>query len=182
MNELSQKELQLVKSQTALESLIEKYKIEFRYIKDYEDYAISEYGDIWSFKSNMFLKTWLNHRGYVVCILSRNGKKKNVRINRLVAEAFIPNPENLPQVGHDDDVKENNHYSNLYWTTNKENATHNGKHLKLCKTIKCVENDKIFSSVGEAAAYANVKICTISNCLAGRSKSAGGLHWEYVKI
>jgi hypothetical protein len=142
--------------------------MDFKLVKDYEDYAVSEYGDVWSFKSNKFLKRWVNHRGYLCTCISKNGKKKNMRINRLVAIAFIPNPLDMPQVGHDDDDKLNNHYSNLYWTDSLENNRHNGKHLKLCKPIICVENNKLFSSVGEAANYANVKDCSISNCLAGR--------------
>lgn len=63
-------------------------------------------------------------KGYCCVGLIKNGKQVHVSVHRLVAEAFIPNPKNLPQVNHKDGNKENNHVSNLEWCTNQENAIH----------------------------------------------------------
>ena len=60
--------------------------------------------------------------GYVyITIVTKTGNKKSFRLHRLVATAYISNPDNLPIVGHKDNIKTNNNVSNLYWTTNSEN-------------------------------------------------------------
>lgn len=182
INELSQKELQLEKNRVREQSLIEQYNCQFKILDRFSDYAICEDGRVYSFKINDFRKFEVHKQGYYKVKLVRDdGVVKNMRVNRLVALAFIPNddPIGKPLVGHADDCKTNNNVSNLYWTNSVENARHNGLNERYMKKVKCIENDKIFPSVGEAANYANVAICSISNCLAGRQKTAGGYHWEY---
>lgn len=98
-------------------------------IKNYEGlYQISNLGRVKSFarkgtrtKENRILKNSKNPKGYPQVRLMKNSIGKIVSIHRLVAEAFIPNPYNLPQVDHIDDNKENNCISNLQWITNKDN-------------------------------------------------------------
>lgn len=63
-------------------------------------------------------------RRYYRVMLSKNGKAKMKLIHRLVAQYFVPNPDNLPQVNHDDNDPLNNHYTNLSWVTNRENKNH----------------------------------------------------------
>ena len=88
-------------------------------------YTISEFGDIRSsYKSKKILKPKKDKDGYFGVALSKNGKAHHLRVHRLVAEAFIPNTEELPLVNHKDLNVQNNHYSNLEWCT----ATHNTKH------------------------------------------------------
>ncbi len=107
-------------------------------IKDFEDYFITEDGDVISFKkygnkSWRKLKPRIQKNGYVFVILSKNGKHFKKIIHRLVSLAFLPNPENKPQVNHIDGNKLNNHYTNLEWITASENILHawnNG--LKIC--------------------------------------------------
>lgn len=96
----------------------------WRDIVGYEGYyKISEYGDIFSIKSNKIKKIRVNIRhGYLDIDLYKDGKCKWKRVHRLVAEAFISNPNNLPIVMHIDNNKQNNHYTNLKWGTISENT------------------------------------------------------------
>lgn len=68
--------------------------------------------------------TNLDSKGYVMVTLKKNGKTSRHRIHRLVAKAFIDNPNNLPQVNHIDENKENNHVNNLEWCTNAYNGAY----------------------------------------------------------
>ena len=77
---------------------------EMKDIVGYEgEYAITRDGKVWSYKRNKFLKCSDNGKGYYQINLYKNGKGKNYLIHRLVAEAYIPNPEGLPQVNHRDE-------------------------------------------------------------------------------
>jgi len=70
------------------------------------------------------LQLFINHCGYVIAYLSKNNKPKCHMVGRLVAQAFIPNPENKPTVNHKDGVKENNYHLNLEWATHSEQILH----------------------------------------------------------
>ena len=91
-------------------------------------YYITTDGRVWttSRKNGIerFLKTRYNHQGYVVAGLMIGGNQKLMLVHRLVAKAFIPNPENKPFINHIDGNKANNHVENLEWCTQKENVYH----------------------------------------------------------
>ena len=87
-----------------------------------EKYSISNDGQVKNNKTQYILKGDLNCKGYKRVVLEPKGKHHF--IHRLVAEAFIPNPDNKPQVNHKDGNKLNNHVSNLEWCTNAENTLH----------------------------------------------------------
>lgn len=89
-------------------------------IKNYENYSIDEYGNVRN-KDNKIMKHEITHDGYHRVSVFKNKKYKHLPIHRTVAEAFIPNPLNKPQVNHKDGNKSNNHVSNLEWCTNGEN-------------------------------------------------------------
>ena len=82
-------------------------------------YAVSNRGRVAGTKGIM--KPYDNGYGYLVVEFRKNGKKKHLRVHRLVAEAFIPNPENLPEVNHIDEDKHNNDETNLEWCTSSYN-------------------------------------------------------------
>ncbi len=71
-----------------------------------------------------FLHTYISEKGYIQTCLSKEGKRFNTGLHRIIAIAFIKNPNNLPQVNHKDGIKDNNSISNLEWSTNQENQLH----------------------------------------------------------
>uniref|UniRef100_A0AAU8B862 Endonuclease n=1 Tax=Dulem virus 42 TaxID=3145760 RepID=A0AAU8B862_9CAUD len=94
-------------------------------IKGWEDkYLIYSDGRVYSFKSNKFLKPRMTMDGYERVALYDNGKSYEYRVHRLVAEAFLENPDNLSQINHKDFNRRNNILENLEWCTNEENVKH----------------------------------------------------------
>ena len=102
-------------------------------IKGFEGYyQVSNYGNIKSLtrfdgireRKGQEIKQSLKYNGYLQVGLRKNSKRKFFSVHRLVAIHFLDNPENKPQVNHIDCNKQNNHFSNLEWTTSKENLTH----------------------------------------------------------
>lgn len=106
---------------------MKKYSIEdenWKPIKGYENsYLISNYGRVFSMKSNIVLKQQKHSSGYKTVALSKNGKLKSQYIHRLVMKSFKPNGEK-ETVNHIDGDKCNNHVSNLEWSSYKENNIH----------------------------------------------------------
>ena len=92
-------------------------------IKNYEGiYQISNEGNVKNIKRDKYLKPRLDKYGYLRVILYKKGTHyKNFQIHRLVAEAFIPNPESKPQVDHTNTIRTDNNVENLRWVTYKEN-------------------------------------------------------------
>lgn len=91
-------------------------------------YAVTEDGMVWAYPNKMhkgtFLKTSLK-KGYpFVCLCKKGSRTIQKTVHRLVAEAYLPNPDNLPQVNHKDSNKENNNVSNLEWCTASQNKKH----------------------------------------------------------
>ena len=87
-------------------------------------YLISSWGRIRNAETGNILKPYVNKKGYLKASLSWNGKSVKKRVNRLVAMAFIENPNGYPQVNHKDGNKENNSVTNLEWVTDAENKEH----------------------------------------------------------
>ena len=118
-----------------------------RHVEGYENsYEVTSSGEVLSLKRKVskVLAPGKDKKGYLRVSLSEGGKAKTHKVHRLVAKAFIPNPDNLPQVNHIDEDKTNNHVSNLEWCTNKHNVTHSiykqAKHYKFLSPLgKLVE-------------------------------------------
>lgn len=143
-------------------------------------YDISDKGRVRSYLTGtpVILKGFKG-KHYLTVVLYNGKGKRTFNVHRLVAEAFISNPEGKTQVNHIDGNKLNNSKDNLEWVTPKENAEHAREHDLLGKAVVCVETGKKYGSVTKAAIDFGILRTSIDNCLHGRSKSAGGYHWEY---
>lgn len=99
----------------------------WKQVENFENYEISTHGRIRKNYKNgkvKYLKPMVTHKGYLVVELWKKGKRKRVKVHRLVAKAFIENPNNLPQINHKDMNKKNNNVENLEWITNRDNCIH----------------------------------------------------------
>ena len=137
-------------------------------------------------------KPRLTSFGYYTILLSKNGKRKWFFIHRLVAEAFIPNPDNLLQVNHKDENKLNNNVENLEWCDAKYNSNYGTRNKRISKiktnntyntkSVLCVETGIVYSSTREAARQTGIRNTNISSCARKQYgyKTAGGYHWKYI--
>ena len=169
-------------------------------IKDYPDYYITDIGTVYSRNHDRSgrikqLKTTTNRVGYKVVNLIKNGVWKTKSVHRLVAETFIPNPENKPQVNHKNGIKTDNRVENLEWVTNQENQTHSwtilerigsmtgkfGKDNPGSKIIQQIKNGKIiaeYNGIHEAMRETGIDYRNISACCHGKTKTSGGYQWK----
>ena len=167
-------------------------------IKDYEGlYQVSNWGRVKSLgnggthKTSRILKSAKNTRGYLQVQLSKNGKRKWFFIHRLVAEVFLENPENLPQVNHIDEDKTNNRVENLEWKSHKDNNNHgtrneriskantNGKKTKRVLQLSLDgELIKVWESTQECGRNGFCQSSVVDCCL-GKQKTHKGFRWEY---
>ncbi len=129
-----------------------------------------------------------NNDGYLVVNLRRDHTAKVIPVHRLVAEAFIPNPDNLPTVNHKDGDKTNNRVDNLEWASYSENNTHAlDTGLRLPRGNRIAQRDmshniiRTYRSACEAARITGIGRSMISHCINHRANSAGGYLWEKIE-
>ena len=105
-------------------------------------YKISNLGRVYSVYKKSYKETYYDKNGYVMIGLCKEGKHKNLRLHRLVAEAFIPNANNLPCINHKDEDKTNNRASNLEWCTPAYNNTYGSRIERAANSNRNRKNKK----------------------------------------
>jgi hypothetical protein len=172
---------------------------EWRVIKDFPNYNVSNFGNVMNNKRKRLMKLNIKGEGgYYHISLKNNNCSKSLKVHRLVALAFIENPENKKTVNHKNKNKLDNTVSNLEWATMEEQAKHKsiGLIYKSNKNKHINRLDKItgeilqnYNSIEDAGiwAFENKLTCNshngrnaIGNCINGLSKSAYGFRWEYI--
>lgn len=136
-----------------------------REIKDFPGYVITDNGKVisYKFKKPRVMKTWLQKSGYENIKLCKENHTYHFLIHRLVAEAFIPNPNNLPEVNHKNKIRNDNRVENLEWCSRKENlydsysTLSQVRNFKECLLINSETKEIIghFKSISAAAKYAS---------------------------
>ena len=148
---------------------------------------VSNMGNVISYKSGVGrpLKVYHNNRGYQM-VSAGSDHSPSRYVHRLVAETWMPNPNHYKEVNHINGDKDDNSVENLEWTTRSENLRHAHrtglkKHTGGPKgtPIRIVETGETFESLRECARRIGVSQPAISNCLAGRSQTCRGYHFEY---
>ena len=191
-----------------MKSVLLSTRPKWKDIVGYEnEYQINQFGEIRTLKNSPKLKKYdvlkpqiSKRNGYVYQMLYKNGKEKLLRVHRLVAMAFLPNPNNLPQVNHKDGNKQNNSVDNLEWCEQSDNMKHaykNGlqtpsenqrkaiintnklKQKKVCQ-IKDGEVINTFSGISEASRQTKISISCISRCCNLKRKSTNGYEWRFL--
>ena len=157
-----------------------------RDIKGYEKlYAVTSCGRVWSYRSKRFLKLIPAKDGYrKVNLYDKDGKMRTFQVHRLVAQAFLPNPDDLPEINHKDEVKDHNWLFNLEWCDKVYNANYGTRTervvCKTRKTVYCIELDKIYRGTLIASLETGARRDSIINACNGKQKTAGGYHWRYI--
>lgn len=105
-------------------------------IKESNAYLVSNFGRVFSLKSNKMLKQADRGNGYLCVSLMINRKKKTFDVHRLVAEAWIPNPDNLSDINHRNEVKTDNRVENLEWLSCIDNQNYGTRNKRISKAIK----------------------------------------------
>lgn len=155
-------------------------------VTDNHNYEINKNGVIRN-KHTKKVMSPKNDKGYARVTLSNNGKKKTRSVHRLVAEVFVPNPENKPEVNHINGDGSDNRSINLEWCTRSENMKHafdsglkkpSGGIKK--RKVKITETGMVYGSLHECARDINGNFSRISDCLNGKRKSHKKYHFEEV--
>lgn len=174
--------------------MIEEINEEWRDVVGYEGlYKISNKGRIKSLQrtakskngsirtvSEKLRKINKNKSGYLMVILNKEGEKKGLKLHRLVAQSFLDNPENLPQVNHRNENKQDNRVENLEWCTQDYNNKYGTRTERTSKKVKCLETGVIYPSTIEIQRKLGFSSANISKCCRGKVKTCGGFHWQYV--
>lgn len=169
----------------------------WRDIVGFNNYQVSNLGNVRSVKFGKIVLLKPSSCGrYTIVTLFKNGERHYRSVHRLVSEAFIPNPDNLPFVNHKDENTHNNIASNLEWCNAKYNCNYGKRLSKIAYSLTgkniplkykgVVQIDDCGRIVGEYESLKETKKNgynpgTICNCLKGRQKTAYGFKWEYKK-
>ena len=164
-------------------------RIEWRTVIEYDRYEVNQFGDIRHKERKRVLTQRPNNGGYLYVNFNIEGHRKNFAVHRIVANAFIPNPNNYPEVNHKDGDRTNNNVTNLEWVSSSQNKIHAyQKEENRASRGKQVEQYSLqgillrtFISASEAARFIGCSVGAISNCCKGRTKTSQGYVWKYAE-
>ena len=174
-------------------------------IEGYEGiYEMSSYGRVRSLNryvrhnnrpyhiKGRILKNMKANGYYYVHLHRDDGTSQKYRVHRLVACSFIPNPDNLPQVNHKNENKEDNRVGNLEWVTAKQNCNHGTRNKRMGEALqiqpRCKEVEQLtldykhlntYPSIKCAARLTGIDHTTISLCCRGKLNTSGGYRWKF---
>lgn len=161
--------------------MIEIYKT----IEEYPNYEVSNMGNVRRKGGKMLKPLFTKNTGYyMVCLYNEFGSKR-VLIHRLVADAFLSNPNNYPVVNHINEDKTDNRVENLEWCTRSYNINYGASISKIRKSKQkgCLQMDMEGNIIKEweciRVAQRTLKINNISKCCMGKMKTTGGYKWKY---
>ena len=169
--------------------ILNNMKEVFCIIKDFPDYAVSNLGNVKSLnylrtRQEKLLSPKIRNDGYLQVCLYKNGEKKHCLIHRLVAEAFLPNPNNYPQINHIDENKSNNCLENLEWCSSQYNNNYGTKNEKYSKKVEQYDlNGNLIAtwkSTMEIQRQTGFHHTHISDCCLGKRQTAYGFIWRYI--
>lgn len=144
-------------------------------------YQVSNFGNLRNKWGRLISNRRMKWNGYLEAVLSKDNKKHYFRIHRLVAEAFLPNPLNLPVINHINSNRSDNRVDNLEWTTQKHNVSlAKGKKVALCDSSGNVIKE--FESIRDASRITGLTKKRIKQLIAGKTKykkPKDGV-WKYV--
>lgn len=156
-------------------------------------YEVSDLGRVRSLNYNktgviQVMKHKVNKLGYQSVHLSKEGKAKTLYVHRLVAQAFIPNPDNLPEVNHKDENPSNNRVENIEWCDRTYNNNYGSRNEKAAESlcIPIIQYSKdgtivaLYNGVNDAERQTGVGHSNITKCCKYIRKTAGGYIWRYV--
>lgn len=164
-------------------------KAEWKQVLEHPNYEVNSKGEIRHKIRKHILKPRSNKGGYMYVNFKVNGKNTNFAVHRIVANAFLPNPNGYIEVNHKDYDKTNNCLENLEWVSSSTNKRHaflkQGNRDSRAKGVNQFSKDgkfiKTFSSVTEAAKEMNCCVSAISNCCLGRTKTSQGFRWSFIE-
>ena len=160
-------------------------------IKDFPGYTITDDGKVisYKFKEPKIMKTWLQQSGYENIKLCKENQTYHFLIHRLVAEAFIPNPNNLPEVNHKNKIRNDNRVENLEWCNRRDNlydsysTMSQVRNFRECYLVKTGTDEPIeyFQSILAAAQYASENLgCSLSGMT--RNHKSKGYEIKFNKV
>lgn len=174
-------------------------------VKGYEEfYQVSNLGRVRSLPRRLFnglgyfikkgkvLKPYKDKDGYLVVGLRNSGHNKTAKIHRLVAEAFISNPHNLPQINHKNERRNDNRADNLEWCTNQYNLNYGNHNKKMSQTLRRIKGSKPVIQYSKSGVFQRkwhslhqierelgYQHGNISQCCKGCFKQAYGYVWKF---
>lgn len=157
----------------------------WEWVPDYPGkYRVSDHGRIQSLLTGRILKPTPSGNGYRKVTLCHNGVYTQRNIHRLVAQAFIPNPENKPHINHKDGDKSNNCATNLEWVTRSENQLHCRRELGTwCgppkKPVICIETGQVYEDAAMAARDIGASRSGVNLVCLGYNQTIKNLHFKF---